>query len=463
MEKVTGNIFQRTLNRLSSFGAKNTMIDPIGAFDTSTQNQNKPSVKNVNTLMSKFQLQRIRQDIAKWRDAITEAEQAWYPHRVKMQQMFNDTVLNGHVDACMNKRKNLTLLKDFGMYSGEKIDDKATELLNKEWFYTLMSYCLDARFYGYSLIGLGSLENDSFPNMQMVKRWHVSPDRLNVVRYPNMIHGVQFDQGSVSDEDLNEDGMSLYDWTIYVSTSNETGASICGYGLLYKIAVYEIYLRNTMGYNADFVEMFGMPYRHGKTNKTEEAERAAFEQTIADMGSAGWAVTDPTEEIEFITSPQSGTGYKSYESFEKRCEAKISKIVLGHADALDSTPGKLGANTAVEDAIKEVTSTDTRFMETIINNQIIPKLKNIGIPIPDGTVFKFKNDDEKEEFRAREDVSNQRVATIVKTFKDAGIDVDPKYVEDRTGIKVTKAEVVATPAKVPFSDRIKNKLDKLYE
>ena len=33
------------------------------------------------------------------------------PYRVMMQQIYIDTVLNGHVSACIQKRKNLTLLK----------------------------------------------------------------------------------------------------------------------------------------------------------------------------------------------------------------------------------------------------------------------------------------------------------------------------------------------------------------
>ena len=40
------------------------------------------------------QLARLRHDIGMWRVAVAEAEQGYYPHRVKMQTMFIDTVLN---------------------------------------------------------------------------------------------------------------------------------------------------------------------------------------------------------------------------------------------------------------------------------------------------------------------------------------------------------------------------------
>jgi hypothetical protein len=56
--------------------------------------------------------------------ALHEAEQEWYPQRVKLQQLYQDTVLNAHIEACMNKRKGLTLLKDFGFFSPDGKEDE---------------------------------------------------------------------------------------------------------------------------------------------------------------------------------------------------------------------------------------------------------------------------------------------------------------------------------------------------
>lgn len=438
---------------------QNFLADPIGFMKSSTIiGGGKATVKNVRTLSSPVQFTRVRQDIQKWREAIAESEQAYYPQRTKMQQLFQDTVLNGHVDACMNKRKNLTLLKDFALYNGDVENIEATKLIDKEWFSLLISYCLDAKFYGYSLVGFGDIVNDEFPNIQLVKRWHVSPDRLNVTRWLNSTTGVSFEK----DNEVEDVDGSLYDWSVYIATPSETGASICGYGLLYKVALYEIFLRNIMGYNADFVELFAMPYRVGKTTKTEGVERDNFEAAIRDMGSASWAVVDPTEEIEFLNSGLAGTGYKAYESFEKRCEGKISKIILGHADAIDSTVGKLGSNTAVEDAIREISTTDNRYIENIVNGQILPKIKALGIAIPDGLIFKFKNNDELEEFRQREDASNKATADIALVMKNAGFDVDATYLSERTGIPLTKAATPEPIKQTPFSGNVQAKLNNLY-
>ena len=75
--------------------------------------------KDLNKYIARVQLQRIRQDVQSWREAISEAELAYYPHRVKMQRLFQDTTLNGHIYACMQKRKALTLLKDYKLNNSQ--------------------------------------------------------------------------------------------------------------------------------------------------------------------------------------------------------------------------------------------------------------------------------------------------------------------------------------------------------
>jgi hypothetical protein len=179
-------------------------------------------------------------------------------------------------------------------------------------------------------------------------------------------------------------------------------------------------------------------------------------------------ITDPQDEIEFIeASKGGGKGMDVYDNFEGRLAKVISKVLLGHEDAMSSTPGKLGGQGKDEDsvgkALKEVEVTDNTFAENIINSTLLPKMRKLGFKIPEMYSFGFKNDKEKEQIRKQQDESNQVTATVVKTLKDAGYKVDPKYIEDRTGIKV---EVVEPPAPLisnpNLSKDIKNKLDNLY-
>ncbi len=444
---------------------KNRIAKNLMNFRIPTDTKNSDVIRNLKNYISPVQLTRLRQDVASWRDGIAEAEKAYYPFRVKMQRIFIDTVLNGHVYSLMERRKDLTLLRNYKICDKKGVEspELTAQLKEQLWFNDFVSYCLDALFFGYSLISLGDIVADEMQESTIIPRWFVSPDRFQVGSYIYSPNG----------KDFREEPQS--DWHVYVKTKSDNGVSPCGYGLLYQVALYEIVLRNTLGFNADFAELYAMPYRIGKTTKTNEGERAELEAAIRNMGSAGYAIIDPTDDIKFLESSIAGTGYHAYESLEERCQKIVSKIILGHADAVDSTPGKLGSGQGSMDgskqdgspvamALSDKQTRDAKFMEPIINNLLFPKLKAIGfkgLNIPDGFHFEYVNDSEDEEFRRKEDDSNLKTATIAQTMASGGLKMSAQYFEERTGIPAT---AVATEKPIPtFDNRIKNKLQELYK
>lgn len=431
----------------------NYFFPTTGPFTVGKRKTQNDFKKNLSGYITPVQLQRIRHDVQLWREAIAEAEQAYYPHRVKMQRLYMDTVLNAHVQSCISRRKNLTLLKDFKLCSatGDK-NEKLTALLKKKWFFEFVSHAMDSIFFGYSLISLGSIANDEFPELTIVRRFNISPDRLNATAYVYSLSGENF---------LDE---PFRNWHVWAPTPTDVGISPVGYGLLYKVAMYEILCRNVLGFNADAAELYGMPMRVGKTNKTDQAERDIFFAAMLQMGNAGAILMDTMDELELVESKSSGQGYKIYESLESRCEKKISKLILGHADAMDSIPGKLGGGNGDESpvsvALADIQTVDCRFIENIVNSELLPKMRILGFQIPDDIHFEFKNDSEREQLRQREDQSNKTTADIAKIMKDAGLAMDAGYFQERTGIPTTAIESPEPVA--PFSPDIKNKLDRLY-
>ncbi len=403
--------------------------------------QRVQDVKSANGYISKVQFDRIKVDILAWRDSLKEAELAWYPHRVKMQRVFIDTVLNGHISACMSKRKDLTLLKGYYIknVAGE-IDEKATELIQKQWFGNILNHVFDAQYFGYSLIALNDLINDEFPNIEIIRRWNVSPDRHQLVPLVYSLSGINFLDPNAKDAS----GNSWMDSTIWIETPSDIGASKCGYGLLYKAAYYEILVRNNTGYNATAMELFGQPTRVGKTTKTDPYERDTFFNALLEMGSNAAILMDSTDEVELMFSPTGSGKNQGYANFEERCERKISKLFFGHDSALDSIAGKLGSEESAIEAIEDVERKDTIWMKEVVNSHVIPKLQGYGIAIPVGSTFCFSNDKEEVEAQRKEDEEIMKIADICYKFSQAGIEPDLAWAEERTGMKLTKKEVEST-------------------
>lgn len=419
---------------------KNSLPYPTGIGpDVLTQSTDKQVAKNLANFPARVQLARLRQDVMSWRDSMTEAENSWYPQRIKQQQLYIDTDLNGHVAACIERRKDLTMLRKLEFVGDNDEVDEKTELYfkdkdqNKQWLNKFISHSLDAIQFGYTLISLGDVINDEFPNLDIVKRWNVSPDRLNVTNYTYSISGANF---------LEE---PYLDWHLYVKTENNIGTSPCGYGLLYKVGIYEIFLRNILGFNGDFVELYSQPYRIGKTTKTNETERAELENAVRQMGSAGYAIIDPEDEISFLETALGGTGYLGYDNFEARLEKKISKLLLGHADALDSVPGKLGASGAKSPsqlALEDKQTKDGSFMLAIINHSLIPKMRKLGFDIPEDVKARYKNDAEVME-------TANTLADLAVKMKSGGLMMDSTYFEEQTGIKTSPIPVASPFASHP--------------
>jgi len=425
-----------------------TAINPFGK-----QPPQQELKKNLAGYIAPVQLQRIRQDVQTWREGVIEAENAWYPHRVKMQRLYIDTINNGHVSAAWERRKDLTMLRkwDFVDEKGKpvpEISDIFLDLVNgqsqnKTWFNKFLSYALDAQAFGYSLIALGDIEENAFPKLNIIKRWNVSPDRLNVTNFTYSISGAPF---------MDE---PYADWHIYIPTVNEIGTSPSGYGFLYKVGIYEIFLRNLLGFNGDFVELFAQPYRVGKTDKTDTVELNAFENSLQQMGSSGYAITGTDDVIQFLETKLGGTGYLGYDNFEARLEKKISKLILGHADAMDSVPGKLGntngEDNPVQQAMSDKQTKDGAFVSNVVNNDLIPKMRKLGFMIPDRVVAVMKNDQEVKE-------TNDAIISQSVEMKKGGLQMDSGYFTKQTGIPIAE-DVAPAPA---FTPSIKNKLEKIY-
>lgn len=415
-----------------------------------------PSVKEANKApIIPLQMLRIRQDVTTRKAAIDEAERAYFPYRVKMQQMFVNTRDNAFIRACIDRRKDLTLLRKWEFKNANnEIDENLTSLFCetiggktqvKTWFYNYLSTALDAIYYGYSLIYLGDLVNGEFPYLTPVKRQNVSPDRLNIGSFPYMTTGVEF----LTDEEYK-------DWYVYVNTPNELGTSPCGYGLFWELSIYEIFLRNLVGFNGDFVELFAQPFRVGRTNKTEEYERAAFESTLAQMGSSGYAILDDIgDTIEFIETSLGGSGYKGYADFETRLEAKCSQLILGHADAIKSVPGKLGVQgegSPAESALLDKQTRDAAFILPYVNKVLFEKMRNLGFNIPEGSMACMMNDNEENEIASH-------FADMAVKMKQAGLQMDAEYFSEKTGIPVAQMQ---PPTVNPIPQKVQNKLNLLY-
>jgi hypothetical protein len=407
--------------------------------------------------MFRLQVMRERQDVKNWRDVRGWAERAYFPSRVGIQKMYADTKDDGHVIACYNKRVDMTLQRPFFIGVDDKENEQLKKMFNTRWFTQMQNDILDAKFFGYTFLNWGGVDaKGNLTGLKVIPRENCMPD----------IGGLfTTDQGGVNripsniNPALKFTDEAIQPWTMWVTTPDNISRSSCGFGEFYPVSLYAILLRNNLGYNSDFVEKFMTPLTIGKTNKTDRVEREEFLKDLSSFGSSAAIVLDFLDEISFVESKNTGTAYNSFDNYEKRLHALISKIMLGHADALDSTPGKLGNNDNALQSLKEKAMNDGQFVEDVINDQFLDKLRLLGFDVPDGTVFKYSNDEQVEHERNERADFNIKVSGWVKSISDAGYEVDENELSKVLGFNVKKKSepIPATKKDITAS------LNKLYD
>lgn len=432
------------------------------APNTSTPEDNRPIVRNT---VSPVSVQRVKQDIAKWRSAISEAENVLNPHRYLMQQMYLDTVLNGHVTACIEKRYSNVLKKGINVVNEkDEVNEDLTKLYSKRWMFDIIRYTLDAKMYGYTLIQLGDMKDYDFEQLYTIRRSNVNPEKEIIMPSFYSETGI-----SVNDP-LYKDNL------LWIKTTSEVGMVAnwgkCGNGLLYKIAPYEIWYRQAITLWNEYQQLFGAPLRIGKTDVRNEQMHRQMSDMLANMGAMGWGVFNKDDNIEIIESAGKAGSNETYPLMIDKLEKIISKIVLGHADALDSTPGKLGATQGDKSpaymAMKDIEAFDCQFVEFELEKNIMPKLIGLGFPLPKGYSLKFVNSYEKMEARAAEDINNKSTADMVKVLFDSGVKVDINWLSERTGIPLEEKPEPKVETKIPTKNAaeerlyLQNKVEDLY-
>lgn len=402
--------------------------------------------RNLNNAIFPQSFERAKVDLNSVAQALKEAEKAAYPFRTDLQKIYEKTLLNGHVAACVQRRKELTLLRDFEIINANGEPDKHwTDYFKKAWFtQNALPHTLNAQYHGFTLASIGGIKDGIPEKIVNVKRWNVSPDREHVSIFEKSPAGYSWND-------------SPYDkWHVYIDTVQENGINNCGYGLLLITCILEILQRNNVQYNADFIEMFANPFRWLKTNDLEGEEFEEKKKAMAEMGHNGYLITSLTDELEFLNDGSRGQGYKAYNDFDHRAKADISKWLGGHADFIDSTPKALGGaqnsgggditddstgNSPVQKAIAAKRMIDGNFATTAVNELWIPRLQGLGVDIPRGHQIHFLNDSEERAIAGQEADKNQKIATLALSMAQGGLQMDEAYFTQQTKVPCVRVAV----------------------
>lgn len=406
--------------------------------------KNIPTRSNLLEQINPETLDRISKDIGDWRDAVENAEDIDNPDREELIEMYRDFVDDYQLFSSMQTRINKAIIGSFKIMDKEgNIDeDESAKFLDpkgypKAWFRKFMEITMLSKFYGYEVIQLGDVVNDSFDWVEKI------PEENLVPYYHSVLLDVRNSFLKDGSNSVNIDDEPQSTWTIGVGSETDLG-------LINKCAPYIIY-KTVFGSWSEHADRFGMPLRVGKTNLRDNTRRQNLINMFEAMTGSTYIVQDREDEVEFVEQKGGNDPHNIYGELINKCDQAISKIVLSQTGTTDekSFTGAAGVHASI---LNDVIFSDKLDISATVNKELIPRMKKLGMISESKEIFG------QWDFSEQIDVS-EHVENIQK-LSMSGYLVPNEEVTKKTGYDVDLSVLPTTENKVVS---VMNKVQNLYK
>ncbi|MGG5507913.1 MULTISPECIES: phage portal protein family protein [unclassified Myroides] len=341
--------------------------------------------------------QRTSTGIDRWKSAMQQADRG---RRANLVELYDNLLIDTVLSDSVGKRIRAITNSDIVFQKDGKEIEPIMDLIDTPAFEELLEECMKTKFYGKSIIEL------DFTNGFTV----TSIDRRHLNTETKQILANQYDTHGISYEEPN-------DFILNLGKDNDLG-------LFLKTAPHAIFKRNGGADYAQFCELFGIPMLAGLYDPEDETGRQEMENAFANRGSGGSVVMSKNSEIKTIGEKQTGN-VDIHDRFLKRCDEQILIGVIGQTmttlDGSSYSQGKVHQD--VED---EINKADRRFIQRILNQELLPRLAKRGYPV-EGGWFSFP---EKEKALTKKE--QLEIAEKVHSLTEHGI--DEKYWYENFGL-----------------------------
>ncbi|MEJ7823391.1 MAG: DUF935 family protein [Chitinophagaceae bacterium] len=366
-------------------------------------------------------------DLGDWRNALIYAE-SFNGTRTLLYDLYEDVLLDTYLSGQWSKRI-MGITNDDVMFftkEGKRIPE-VDILMDSPEFEELLIEIMQSKAWGISLI---ELANDNCIeigkaikrlNLYSVPRKHIRPKQGLIVKdqYESSSAGIKYREGAYSN------------FVAEIGKCDELG-------LLLKAVPYVLLKRGNVGDWAQFVQLFGIPFREYRYNGYDVATEEIIKKNAEEMGSAPYIILPDGASITLHEIKNSGQGAGDiFQKLADFCDKQISIFILGNT--LTTQPGKTGSyalGNIHRDTQNEILKDDKKSVIRILNTIIKPILYNLGWPVKDGSFSFTKRVDTKEQLSEVELLSEMKnlgaVISDEQIYKSAGI-AKPKNYEELKG------------------------------
>lgn len=290
-------------------------------------------------------------------NAVYYAQDLERPNRYNLLEIYDDIITDPILGYAIDTRRlkvtglQYTLTKDSG-----KVDKQATNLFYKTWFKRLLRYIIDARLFGNSVVDISIENGEIIP--------YLIP-RVNIIPEKQMIKSMPFDYIG----NLFYGNRVAYPNMIDINNNYESN----DLGELLKVAKY-VLIKNELIINwTQYTEIFGQPLRVVTTDSDSANELNVIEANLKAMGRSGYMMKNSQTDIKFESASTSSSD--TFGALNTVIDNAINIAILGST----VTTQNYSEADSQERGSNLITKEDIVFVETYINDYVLPILKNNGM------------------------------------------------------------------------------------
>lgn len=269
-----------------------------------------------------------------------------------------------------------------------KASTKAIEIILKIFdkfkMHSIINEIMDGIFYGYSVQEVVWAPIDGY----------IVP--VKIEQKPHEWFSFDNDNNLMRLKDKINNYVKAEERKFLLSQNNPSYKNPYGEGLLSKCFWPVTFKKGGIKFWAIFLEKFGMPQIYGKLPADATGEQKdGLLSTLHNMIRDAVTVIPDNGSISFLETNVSAST-DCFESFTKYYDGQISKVILGHSAASDSTSGKLGGENIAMEVKESLTKSDALLICETINELIRWILHfnpTLGIEPPNFVLYQKDNID----------------------------------------------------------------------
>lgn len=332
------------------------------------------------------QPQRFGIGLDDYMQGIRSMENVDFTQRVRIYDIYSESLMDPHLFSVVQKRKSGVLGRRIEFRRNGMPDDRVNAQLSSPWFLRFLEDALDAQYWGFTLVQF-YINDKGWIDYYLVPRKHVDPVLRIIKTRQNDITGESFDS--------------------YADLLMIRGKEPLG--ILARTAPYVIYKRGTVGDWAQFSEIFGMPVRKYVYDAADPEALSATMDAARNQGGGSTYFCPEGSNLEFVETGNTTGSSELYSTFVDRCNAEMSKAVLGNTLTTEaSETGTQALGTVHNKVEQELIEQDALAILNLLNYDMTDIFAALGVNTAGGE-FVYVEEADPNDVKAKADLLEKAV------------------------------------------------------